>query len=366
MVGDVAWFIADYADGAGTRHQRRFPTQKEARAFHDQVKVDIRAGKYVSLSDKLTIADVAKGWIKSTVAAGRERTTIRQYQQHVDLHIVPRIGATRLSKMTPNHCRGFRDSLLSGEQKLSPAMARKVWVSFKGVLASAHCKHLADGLKMSSGNRDVVTAVDPKDIPTLEEFRRLIQWAPSLKAKTIIKVAAMTGLRASELRGLRWSDVDLKAGKLEVNQRADRWNVLGSPKTKKSRRTVEFGSDLRKTLTEWKLACPKGELDLVFPTKTGAVIGYRNFDRYFDAASVAAHVVTKKGKPKYSPHTFRHFFASWCINPKDRGGRGLTAKEVQEWMGHSTIAMTMDIYSRLFRKPDHKEIDEAERNLFAT
>jgi hypothetical protein len=44
----------------------------------------------------------------------------------------------------------------------------------------------------------------------------------------------------------------------------------------------------------------------------------------------------------------RHFFASWCINPKDRGGRELPPKEAQRLLGHSSIVMTLDIYGRLF------------------
>ena len=55
----VTFWIADYSDGAGIRHQRRFPTKKEAAAFHDQTKGAIRAGTHVSLPDNLTIAGVA-------------------------------------------------------------------------------------------------------------------------------------------------------------------------------------------------------------------------------------------------------------------------------------------------------------------
>jgi integrase len=61
-----------------------------------------------------------------------------------------------------------------------------------------------------------------------------------------------------------------------------------------------------------------------------------------------AHVVDQDGKAKYGLHSFRHFFASWCINPKDRGGRELPPKEAQRLLGHSSIVMTLDIYGHLF------------------
>src|SRR5262245_37425545 len=91
----VTYWIADYADGAGIRHQRRFPTKKEAVAFHDQAKVAIRAGTHVSLPNSLSMADVADKWLKRVEADGRERSTVRQYQQHIRHHIVPRIGGVK-------------------------------------------------------------------------------------------------------------------------------------------------------------------------------------------------------------------------------------------------------------------------------
>jgi len=79
-----------------------------------------------------------------------------------------------------------------------------------------------------------------------------------------------TCLRASELRGLAWSDVDLKEGVLAVRQRADLYCTIGSPKSASSRREVPLMPIVVNTLREWKLACPKSDLDLVFPTGNGA------------------------------------------------------------------------------------------------
>lgn len=63
-------------------------------------------------------------------------------------------------------------------------------------------------------------------------------------------------------------------------------------------------------------------------------------------------------------HTFRHFFASWCINRKEDGGLGLPAKVVQERLGHSSITMTMDTYGHLFPRGDDKaELAEGVRFL---
>ena len=74
-----------------------------------------------------------------------------------------------------------------------------------------------------------------------------------------------------------------------------------------------------------------------------------------------------EGKPKYTGlHALRHFYASWCINPLDRGGQGLLPKVVQHQLGHSSIMMTMDVYGHLFPADEdtHKRLAVAESALF--
>jgi integrase len=205
-----------------------------------------------------------------------------------------------------------------------------------------------------------------RDIPTPGEIKRLIAATKDIRRRTLLLTAALTGLRASELRGLRWTDIDLKAGELHVRQRADRYNAIGQPKTKSSVRTVPLAPEVLSALKEWRLACPKGELDLVFPTGTGRVERHTSIWRSLKPIMVAAGVVSRAGKPKYALHAFRHFFASWCINPKERGGRELPAKVVQHLLGHSSIVMTLDVYGHLFpRGDDRAELARASQVLLA-
>lgn len=117
-------------------------------------------------------------------------------------------------------------------------------------------------------------------------------------------------------------------------------------------------------LKEWKLACPLGDAGLVFPNATGTIAYHEQVLRHLGAVMVRAGVVDKDGKPKYALHAFRHFFASWCINPPDRGGRGLSAKVVQDLLGHSSIVMTLDLYGHLFpRGDDRNELAAAAKRL---
>jgi len=128
--------------------------------------------------------------------------------------------------------------------------------------------------------------------------------------------------------------------------------------------TVPIGPELVHALKEWKLACPISAPDLVFPTNVSTVENHSNFYLGFERIMLRAHVVDKDGKVKYSPHSFRHFFASWCINQKSAGGRELPVKVVQTLLGHSSIQMTMDIYGHLFRdSTDRVELAASEKAL---
>ena len=188
------------------------------------------------------------------------------------------------------------------------------------------------------------------------------RWRP------VLLTAIFAGLRSSELRGLRWQDVDLKAAELHVRQRADRYNVIGKPKSEAGNRTVPLGPLVLNTLREWKLKCPMGEQGLVFPTGSGRIMRHNDIMRAFKSVVRAAGLLDAEGKPKYTGlHSLRHFYASWCINPIDRGGQGLPPKVVQERLGHSSIVMTMDTYGHLFPAGDdtRKRLADAERALLS-
>src|SRR5205823_12393315 len=75
------------------------------------------------------------------------------------------------------------------------------------------------------------------DIPTKDEIRAMLNHAQGW-ARPLIVTATFTGLRASELRGLRWADLDLDGAELTVRQRADRWGQIGSPKSDAGKRVV--------------------------------------------------------------------------------------------------------------------------------
>src|ERR1700730_18131799 len=91
-----AW-VVDYADQQGDRHIHTFARKKDADDYRATVKVDVRTGVHTAPSKSVTVAEAAQSWIKRVEAEGRERTTVRQYRQHADLHIAPRLGRLKLA-----------------------------------------------------------------------------------------------------------------------------------------------------------------------------------------------------------------------------------------------------------------------------
>jgi integrase len=178
----------------------------------------------------------------------------------------------------------------------------------------------------------------------------------------VLLTAIFTGLRASELRGLPWSSVDLVRNELHVHQRADAYGRIGSPKSAAGSRTIPLPPMVANALREWKLARPHTD-DLVFAGRHGKAMAMSTLVRMgWHQAQVAAGILASDGRPRYPGfHALRHFYASWCINRRVDGGLELPIKVVQARLGHASIKMTADRYGHLFpRQDDGAELAAAE------
>ena len=174
-----------------------------------------------------------------------------------------------------------------------------------------------------------------------------------------------TGMRASELRGLRWSDVNWSEGIIHVRQRADAWAQIGSPKSEAGKRDIPLAPIAINSLREWQAACPTGKLGLVFPNGRGNVESLQNiYKRYWTPAQVACGLVTDgpSPRPRFGFHALRHAAASLFI-----AYLGWTPKRVQVVMGHSSITMTFDLYGHLFedKSADREAMKKIEAAIVA-
>jgi integrase len=391
-----AW-VVDYVDQQGTRILKTFDKKKDADAFAASSRVEIIEGTHVADSASVTVQEAGQVWIRGLELSDPplERTSLDQYKEHLKLHIEPFLGRTKLSKLNVPTVRAFADQLRDGGR--SGTMVRYVVRTLgtllsdcqeRGLIVRNPVREMRDRRrgrkrKMDSADRRGRKLEVGVDIPTPDEVKLMIAAATG-KRRPLLLTAIFTGLRASELRGLRWQDVDLKNAELHVRQRADKYREIGPPKTEAGERTVPLPPTAVSVLREWKLACPKkdGKLWLAFPNGKGNVEFHVNLIQRVlwpvqIAAGVTKPVLDAQGapqrdtdgnpivEPKYPGlHALRHFYASWCINRKQDGGLELPPKSVQQRMGHSSIVVTMDTYGHLFpRSDDTAELAAAEAAL---
>jgi integrase len=360
-----------YSDQQGKPHTKAFARKKDADAYEAKVKIEVKTGVHTPDSASLTIAEAGEAWLKTCEANGLERATLTGYDSAFKLHIVPFLGRTKLSQLTAPMVRTFEDKLR--EEGRSAFLVRRTRTILSMLVADAQerghinrnvVRELRRGRERKAERRAKGKLKLGVDIPTPDEIRALL---PRLQGRwrSLFLTAIFCGLRASELRGLRWADVDFGKSEIHIRQRADRYHKIGRPKSESSERSVPMPAPVLNSLREWKLACPKGDLDLAFPNSLGKVESHSNIIcRGFVPAQVAAGIMVD-GKAKYTGlHALRHFFASWCINRRKDGGLELPGKIVQERLGHATIGMTMDRYGHLFPRHDDSEELSAAAQLF--
>lgn len=380
-----AW-VVDYFDQSGKRRLKTFATKKEADAWSVTALHEVKQGTHTPASTSITVTEATERWIADCEANGLEYGTIKQRRQHLNLHIAPFIGREKLSALTTSRIHQFLADLR--EKGRSISMRRKVLTNLKTALTfaksqNAVAQNVALDVRIKVNKRDEVAPPlrEGHDFPSKAELRTLMEKAPD-RWRPFLITAIFTGMRASELRGLTWSDVDLAAGVIHVRQRADAWRHIGKPKSAAGSRDIPLVPMAINALTQWKSQCatrdtgakdergkPVRELHYVFPNGQGNVESHANIrNRLFIPLQIKNGIAVDTGKvdgdgnaimeAKYGFHALRHVAASLFI-----AHLGWTPKRVQTVMGHSSITMTFDRYGHLFE--DHEGDREAMKKLEA-
>jgi integrase len=219
-----AWLV-DYVDGQGKRRAKTFDRKKDADAFRATVRVEVEAGTHIHHCDTITVEAAGRLWMLSGEASGIERTSLTQRRQHLEIHIVPLIGGKLLTQINGPAVRAFEDALRVAGR--SPALVRMLRVSLGAILSDAVSRGLCsrNAVRETRATRSTATSARHKrklrvgeDIPSPAEMRAFLAALAALAGRwrPVLMTAALTGLRASELRGLRWTDFD---GALTVSVR---------------------------------------------------------------------------------------------------------------------------------------------------
>jgi integrase len=348
----TAWLV-DYKDQSGKRRNKQFARKKDAEAYTDRARAEVRQGTHTHDRDSITVAIAADLWIAAGEAEGLERSTLKRYRELAEIYIKPRFADRKVSAITKPMVQEFRLDLLQGGSR---AMASKAIRALSAILNNAMQigainQNVAALVKVGRAKREAEKIV----IPERADLRAMIAAATDAE-RPLILTAVATGLRSSELRGLRWQDIDFAAATITVRQRADEWGELGPPKSNAGKRTIPVPPELVLELRRWKLRAPPSKLDLAFPSRSGTPLRHNNMlRRMYYPLQVRAGLTTR-----YGFHALRHAAASGWIESN------IDLKRLQVWIGHENIQLTLDTYGHLLKdKAKDAELAlKASRDLF--
>ncbi len=291
------------------------------------------------------VGEYLDAWLSDSVKGSVKPVTFESYERIVRVHIAPVLGRVKLKSLTPPHIRRlYRERLDAG---LSPRTVQYTHVVLQRALKQA----VRDGLIP----RNVCEAVDPPQVRREEirpldrdQARALLAASREDRLEALYVVAIHCGLRQGELLGLKWEDLDLDAGTLQVRRTltsAKEGPRFGAPKTAKGRRSVRLTPTALEALKRHsaRQADEMTKADtlyedhgLVFASLVGTPLSRHNLTRAFKAALRRADL-----PQTFRFHDLRHTCATLLLS------RGHHAKFVQELLGHATIAITLDTYSHV-------------------
>ena len=324
---------------------------------------------------KQTVGEFLSSWLRDVAKPTVRPRTYERYEIIIRRHVRPAIGAIRLSKLTPQHLQNLYRRMLEAGLTSTTRQAHAI----------LH-RALGQAAKWNLVPRNVADLVDAPRVPkkemrvlTPEEAQRFLAAAEGDRFYALYVLAVTCGLRQAELLALRWEDLELERGTLQVRRqlqwvkaegeqrkgkkRAEPKWVLTEPKSAKSRRVVVLPTIAVDALKKHRVRQMEERLRLgevwqdygfVFTTETGTPVHKSNLlNRSFFP------LLAKAGLPKVRFHDLRHTCATLLLS------EGIHPRLVQEQLGHSQISLTLDTYSHVLPALQ-KECGAAMDRLFGT
>ena len=322
-------------------------------------------GTYIKPT-KLTVAQFLEEWLQDYVRTNTAPRTAERYQEIVRVHLIPALGSLPVVALQPHHIQKYyAQALETGRRDGKGGLSAQTVHHHHRVLYEA----LKYGVKHGILIRNVAEAVDAprpehRELSILRsnEIRLILDATNGTPYYAIFFALAYTGLRRSELLGLRWADIDLEKATLSVVQTLHQLRggkyIFREPKSKRSRRQIALSPKLAIMLWEHRfkqeqawtlLGKPLLPTDLVFSHPDGRPIRPDNVTRALNT------VVRSLGLKGVRLHDLRHAHATILLE------EGVHPKVVQERLGHSSVSTTLDIYSHVvpsLQQAAARKIDE--------
>jgi integrase len=326
-------------------------TKKDAEKRLAELIHQIDAGTFVK-PDKITVAEYLQRWFQDYVKPNLSPRTAEGYEYIIRYHIIPTLGKLPLTQLRPEHLQRYYSEKLvtvkaNGKGYISGQSVRHHHMLLHKALATAIKwglvgRNVADGVDIPTAQRTEMHTWDESEVACFLETSKDSPY------HSLFYLDLFTGLRRSELLALRWSDIDFLYGQVSVSrglhQLKDGSYVFREPKSAKSRRTIALPPTASLVLKEWRTrkeaealltGKPINDGDLVFSTVEGKPLRPDTISRAWQTAAGQAGIKVIR------LHDARHTHASLMLK------QGIHPKIVQERLGHSTIAVTLDTYSHV-------------------
>ena len=338
--GTYVGVVALGQDPATGQYRRRTVrgTEREVRRQMAELRRQVDAGLPVARAGE-TVADWLEHWTSTILPRSVEAQTAENYGNVVRHYLIPEIGRVQLAKLTPDHVERMMSAL---ERRTSRQTGRPLSPRTVALARSILRRSLEVALKRGKVARNVAALTDrPKQGPpriddamTAEEADAVLRALDGHRLRALAVLVLMVGMRQGEALRLRWDDVDLEDGSLIVTEsktEAGRRRRLPLPAL-----LVEALRSHRAGQAAERLEAPEWPRpDLVFASDVGTVIDRRNCLRWWHGTLELADV------PRRSFHASRHTAATLMLN------NGVGIEVVSVILGHSSIAITGDVYAKV-------------------
>jgi integrase len=328
-----------YSKRDAKKIRRSFRTLAEARTWRADAIRGARTGTLrspsaatIGVAAETLTTGMRRGSVLNRSGDPYKPRVISNYEAALDQRVLPFFGpGARLTDITRRDVQRLADELVASG--LDPSTVRNAVMPLRVLFRHAIEEELVDvnptvGLRLPAvrGRRDRIAA------PV--EAERLIA-ALRVTDRALWGCAIYAGLRRGEIAALRWEDVDLAGGVIDVSRAWDDHNhVFVEPKTRAATRRIPIAAHLRDLLIEHRQITRRG---------TGLIVGATP-DRPFTASAVRRRALTDwrtAGLKPIALHECRHTFASLMI------AAGVNAKALTTFLGHASIETTFDLYGKL-------------------
>ena len=326
-------------------------TKKEAEKKLAELQHQMDTGTFIKAS-KLTVRDFLKQWLRDYVSTNVRAATAEGYRIIVECHLIPNLGAVILSELKPSHLQAYyAKALKEGRRDGRGGLAARTVSHHHTVLKEA----LSHAVKWELISRNVGDAVDSpraidKEMNALDPHGvdRLLDAARNTMYFPIIHLATFTGMRRSELLGLKWENINFHHGTVSIAQVLHCLPggriLIEPPKTAKSRRLVPLSPAPALALRAYQ-EMVEADLAQIGSTLTGGRLVFSQLDGSPTLPNTLTHafgkIVRKAGLEGITLHSLRHTHASILLQ------QGVSSKTVGERLGHSTVVITLDTYSHV-------------------